>query len=101
MKRVVEVEFEQDSLIVTYDRDALAEAIAEGAPSALLAEKPIDKQIAETWATVDVLANAIVSWNLYDEGRAYPIDRENLSHLPISLLLKISQAIATDAFEGD
>jgi hypothetical protein len=98
MKRVVEVQLKDaDPLTVTYDRDALIRATAEGMPTAILGGK-----WAETGTTVDTLADAIVSWDLIeDDGRAYPISRESLSQLPLWVIFKIDRAIWADAFEGD
>ena len=96
VKRVVEVELEKagETLAVTYDRDALIRATAEGVPSAFLGERPVHEML----ASVDALAEALVSWDLmYDDGRPYPTDREALSKLPIVALLKIERAISADA----
>jgi hypothetical protein len=51
MKRVVEVQLERASLTVTYDRDALIRATAEGAPTAFLG----DLRIHEVLATFEAL----------------------------------------------
>jgi hypothetical protein len=94
VKRVVEVALGEESLAVTYDRDALLRATADAAPTVFL-EKT---RFAQSQATIDVLAEAIVSWNLFDDdGRPYPTDRESLSDLPLVALYKIAQAIETDA----
>jgi hypothetical protein len=101
-RRVVEVEFDEDTLTVTYDRDALFRAIAEGAPRALPA--PTDRLSTDRLgATVDALVESIVSWDLTDDdGRPCPIDREIFDGLPISALYKIDRAISADALdEGD
>jgi hypothetical protein len=101
MKRVVDVQFEGAVLTITYDRDALFRAIAEGAPRALPA--PTDRISTDRLgATVDALVEAIVSWDLDDDdGQPYPINREAFNHLPIPALYKIDRAISADAFEGD
>lgn len=99
MKRVVEVGFEQETLTVTYDRDALFRATAEHAP-VVLAVGPVSHE--RISATVDALVEAIVSWDLADDdGRPYPIDRESFSQLPIYALVEIERAISADALASD
>lgn len=98
MKRVIDVNFEaaDDPLTVTYDRNALVRAIADSAPLALLADRFSHIRMS---ASVDVLAEAIVSWNLVgNDGRPYPINRESFNQLPVFVLSTISQAIWADAF---
>ena len=98
MKRVVEVPLAEGSLAVTYDRDAFLRASAEAAPSVFLAETRFP---AESNATVNVLADAIVSWDLYDEdGRAYATDLASLSQLPLHFLVTVARAIEADAMEA-
>jgi hypothetical protein len=98
MKRVVELEFgdADEPLFVTYDQEALIRAAGEAAPTGILGGL-----YGETSATFETLVEAIVSWNLVDKGRPYPLDRESLSHLPIYVLYQVSRAIWSDAFERD
>jgi hypothetical protein len=98
MKRVVEVELEDASIAVTYDREALIRAMAERAsPAAFLGQI-----YAETSVTIDTLADALVSWDIAeDDGRPYPVNRESLAQLPIWVVFKINQAVTEDAFEAD
>jgi hypothetical protein len=99
MKRVVEVSIHDESLAVTYDREAFLRASAEVAPTVFLADKPL---YARSGATVDVLVEAIVSWDLFeDDGRPCRTDRDTLSNLPLHLLYRITQAIEADAFESE
>ena len=63
MKRVVEVEFEEVSLTVTYDHDGLARATGEHAsPAAVAGDVPAANSF-----TVNALADAIVSWDLTED----------------------------------
>ena len=102
-KRVVEIPVDEESLAVTYDRDAYIRASAEVAPFVLLATgNRFSTRYAESSSTVDMLVKAIVSWNLIDDdGGAHPITRESLSHLPLYLLYKIAQAIGADVVASD
>ena len=102
-KRVVEIPVDEESLAVTYDRDAYIRASAEVAPFVLLATgNRFSTRYAESSSTVDMLVKAIVSWDLIDDdGGAHPITRESLSHLPLYLLYKIAQAIGADVVASD
>jgi hypothetical protein len=67
---LVEVPVEDESLAVTYDRDAFVRAAAEAAPSVFLSTSSLPCA-AVSHANVEVLAQAIVSWDLFDDdGRA-------------------------------
>jgi hypothetical protein len=103
VKRVVEVPIDEETLAVTYDTDAYLRASADAASSVFLATGTrFDTRHAESSATVDVLVEAIVSWDLIDDdGGAHPITRESLSHLPLFLLYTIAQAIAADVVASD
>jgi hypothetical protein len=98
VKRVVEVPVDEKTLAVTYDTDDYLRASAYVAPSVFLATGTrFDTRYAESKATVDVLVEAIVSWDLVDDdGGAHPINRESLSDLPLYFLYKIAQAIEAD-----
>jgi hypothetical protein len=98
MKRVVEVELEDgDLLAVTYDREVFIRASAEAVPTAILGGR-----WAESGATVDALAESIVSWDLTDDdGGGHPITRESLSQLPLWLVYKIERALTADAFDSE
>jgi len=98
VKKVIEVEFDgaDEPLTVTYDRDALIRAIANGAPIALLADRLSHVRMD---ATVNALVESIVSWNLVgNDSRPIAIDRETFNELPIFVISKIGSAIWADAF---
>jgi hypothetical protein len=96
MKRVVDVHFDAETVTVTYDHDALLRAIGHGAATAL----PANSLATEVDASVDVLAEALVSWNLSRGDQPLATDRETLNHMPIGVLFKIGRAITDDAFDA-
>jgi len=99
VKRVVEVPVHEESVAVTYDRDAYLRASAGAAPSFILDRQP---GFARSHASIEVLADTIVSWDLVDDdGRACAFDRDFLNELPLHFLYGIAQAIEADVFASE
>ena len=110
-ERTIQLEWNDETVAVTYDTDAIGRAYAETAQGFAVGGSPLELFPVPSWATfsaqsggtVAALEATILLWDITeDDGSPFPPTLENLSNLPLGFLTAIQQAIDADIFDqGD